>query len=111
MFDYDRFEEEGAGHKITMVHGLTGGITTYYCEHCGALVQVGGPENGLVLFHVPPGSLSTEELCVKAGTIPSSLPAEVARKAMQAALERPQTSLRDKLQKLEDESMERLRRI
>lgn len=96
MFDYEAFEEK-AGHELTMVGGLFGGVTTYYCENCGALVKVGGSENSLVLFHVPRGSLSTEKKCVKAGSGAGNVHAK--------------TSLKEKLKTLEEESMERLRRI
>lgn len=96
MFDYDGFEEK-AGHELTLTQGMIGGVSSYYCENCGALVQVGGPENSMILFHVPRGSLSTEKKCVKAGT--------------GAGNTATKTTLKEKLKKLEDESMERLRRI
>jgi hypothetical protein len=97
MFDYDAFET--AGHKLTLVQGLTAGISTYYCESCGALVKVGGPTSGLVLFHVVPGTLSTERKCVPVGRVGDSPP------------DLSPASLKEKLQKLADEDMERLRRI
>lgn len=91
MFDFDEFEET-AGHELTMVQGLLAGVSTYCCENCGALVQIGGPENKMVLFHVPRGSLSTEKKCVRPGT---------------GLFDSP--TLKDKLRVLHEESMERLR--
>lgn len=96
MFNFEEFEE-GAGHDLTMTQGLLAGVSTYYCENCGALVQVGGPENGLVLFHVPRGSASTEKKCVKAGNSAGNVHSK--------------TTLKEKLKKLEAESYERLKAI
>jgi len=107
MDHYDRLEK--AGHDITLVQGMLAGISTYYCENCGALVQVGGPESKLILFHVPPGSLSTEELCMKVKSNSGDLPVETAREVMQKWLARSHETLKDKLKKLQDESYERLR--
>jgi hypothetical protein len=94
MFDFDAFEE-GAGHDLTMTQGLFAGVSTYYCENCGAIVQVGGPENALVLFHVPRGSFSSERKCVKAGSATGGP---------------SRSTLKEKLKKLEEESYERFRR-
>lgn len=102
MFNFDAFED-GAGHDLTMVQGLLAGVSTYACEHCGALVQVGGPENKLVLFHVPPGSRSTERQCVRLDGAPGGGPNR--RDGPPAT-----RTLKDKLRKLQDESMDRLRR-
>jgi hypothetical protein len=62
MFDFEAFEEV-ADHELTLVQSMHAGVSTYYCEHCGAIVMVGGPDSGLLVFHVPPGSGSTEEQC------------------------------------------------
>lgn len=94
MFDFDDFEEK-AGHKLTMVQGLLAGVSTYYCENCGALVRVGGPDHGLVLFHVPKGSWSTEKKCQRAG----------------GAVGAKFKTLKEKLKELEDEDHERLKAI
>lgn len=96
MFDFDAFEE-GAGHSLTMVQGLLAGVSTYYCENCGALVKVGGPEHELILFHVPQGSASTDKKCVKAGTAAGNVHSK--------------PTLKEKLKKLEAESYERLKAI
>jgi hypothetical protein len=62
----DVFEElEKAGHALTLVTGMTAGVSTYYCEGCGALVQVA--HEGLRLSHVPKGSWSTAKACKPAG--------------------------------------------
>jgi len=90
MFDFEAFEQ-GAGHDLTRVEGPLAGVSTYCCENCGALVQIGGPDSTLVLFHVPRGSVSTEGRCPPGGG-----PA------------RP--TLKDKLQALHEQSMDRLRR-
>lgn len=87
MFDFDAFEED-AGHELTMIHGPSAGISTYYCENCGALVQLDGHD--LVLFHVPRGSESTETRCAtREGSA--------------------QPSLKDKLRDLFDKDYEKLR--
>jgi hypothetical protein len=108
MLDYDKFEK--AGHDITLIQGMLAGVSTYYCERCGALVQVGGPESKLILFHVPPGSLSNEKLCVRVHSNPADLSTTKARKALKARLARSDETLKAKLKKLQDESYERLRR-
>lgn len=67
----DIFEElEKAGHELTLIAGMVAGVSTYYCERCGALVQVGSSQWVLFelrLFHVPKGSWSTEKACKEAG--------------------------------------------
>jgi hypothetical protein len=95
MFDYDEFEEK-AGHELTMVQGLLAGVSTYYCENCGALVRVGGPYSEMLLFHVPRGSLSTESQCVKAGSAAGNV--------------HTKETLQEKLAKLEREDYEKLKR-
>ncbi len=61
--------EELAGHKLTLAANMLAGVSTYYCENCGALIKlsssgrVGGPE--VVLFHVPNGSPSKQHDCAK----------------------------------------------
>jgi len=91
MFDFESFEEV-AGHALTLVQSMHAGVSTYYCERCGAIVMIGGPESKLLVFHVPPGSPSTEERCSKSW-----------------AVERP--TLKSKLDALEQASYERLKRI
>lgn len=54
--------EEGAGHDLTLVSGPIAGVSTYYCEYCGALVMLKAME--VVLFHLPAGSASTAERCL-----------------------------------------------
>jgi len=56
--------EEFAGHDLTMVSGPNAGVSTYYCEGCGALIQLSGSGDRDILFHVPQGSPSTEEACL-----------------------------------------------
>jgi hypothetical protein len=79
MFDYDAFEGK-AGHEITLIPGLHAGVYTYYCENCGAIVQVGGPESKLILFHVPRGSHATDRKCVKAGSAVANAHSKVSLK-------------------------------
>lgn len=62
MFDFEAFEEV-AHHALTLVQAMHAGVSTYYCEHCGAIVMVGGSDSGLLVFHTPPGSDSTVEEC------------------------------------------------
>lgn len=95
MFDFEAFEEV-AGHSLTLVQAMHAGVSTYYCESCGAIVMVGGPDVGLLVFHVSPGSTSTEERCP---------PVDVDCTVVDC------TTLKDKLDTLEQASYERLRRI
>lgn len=53
--------EDKAGHDLCHVAGPAAGISTYYCEGCGALVQLLKDE--VRLFHVPAGSTSIEGQC------------------------------------------------
>ena len=59
--------EDLAGHKLTLAANMLAGVSTYYCENCGALIKlsssgrVGGPE--VVLFHVPNGCESKVDDC------------------------------------------------
>ncbi len=96
MFNYDEFEQT-AGHDITLVQGMQAGVSTYYCENCGALVQVGGPESKLILFHVPRGSLSTERKCVKGGSGVANVHSKV--------------SLKEKLKNLQEADYERMKKV
>lgn len=90
--DYDAFE--AAGHDLTMLAGMHAGSTTYYCEGCGALVQVKGSLE-IVLFHVHKGSWSTQEKCALVGFTASS----------------KRETLKEKLDALNEKSMERLREV
>lgn len=63
-FDYDT--AEAAGHNLTHVNGPIAGYTTYYCENCGALVQL--YQIGLRFWHFPKGSWSTMNQCKLAGS-------------------------------------------
>jgi hypothetical protein len=62
VFDFEACEER-AGHQLTLLQGMMAGVSTYYCERCGALLQIGGSASGLLLFHAPPGSGSTPVRC------------------------------------------------
>lgn len=58
--------EDVAGHQLTMVAQMLAGVTTYCCEHCGALLKIsssGRSEPELVLFHVPARNASTAKRC------------------------------------------------
>jgi hypothetical protein len=90
VINYDALE--AAGHSLTQITGLVAGTITYYCEHCGALVQT--YQGNQTFFHLPTGSWSREEKCLKGSAVG------------------PKTkTLREKLDELEKESYERLRRI
>lgn len=69
MTDFDKLTD--AGHILTLVQGLVAGVSTYYCERCGALLQTGP----MPIFHLPASSKSREDKCV--GEVAS--PALVAR--------------------------------
>lgn len=88
--NYDALE--AAGHDLTQITGLVAGTTTYYCEHCGALVQT--YQGKQTLFHLPTGSWSREDKCLKGSAIGP----------------KPK-KLKEKLSELERQSLERLRRI
>lgn len=94
LMDFESLEEK-AGHELTMVHGPLAGICSYYCENCGALVQMGG-NSEKTLFHVPRGSLSTETRCVRAGTAVGNTTSK--------------KTLKEKLQTRRDLYIEQLRR-
>jgi hypothetical protein len=89
---------EAAGHELTFL-SLSIGVSSYYCENCGAYVQVGGSPPEVSLFHMPRyalwrgSSAGTRERCCndppKTGEV----------------------TLKQKLKALEDESMDRLRRL
>jgi hypothetical protein len=87
MFDFDAAEE--AGHRLTTCGLLFPGKALYCCERCGALYLVS--HDALELFHVPPGSESTEERC--------------------SGPETEQTPLKDKLDALLRADWERLKLI
>lgn len=53
--------EDVAGHSLCHICGPIAGISTYYCEGCGALVQI--RNSAIRLFQVPVGSPSSETLC------------------------------------------------
>jgi hypothetical protein len=98
MFDFDLFEDV-AGHALTLVQSMVAGRSTYYCENCGAVVLIGGSESDLLIFHVPPGSASTEQRC--------RMQHDEVGDAYFA--ERP--TLKSKFEALERADYERLRRI
>ena len=52
---------EAAGHDLTHCGMLMAGTSLYYCENCGAFMLAG--QQGIEVFHVPPGSGSTRERC------------------------------------------------
>lgn len=89
MSVYERLE--AAGHDVTLVHGLTAGVSTYACERCGAVLLLRNDE--VILFHVPQAlALSSEGRC-HPGVPPAS----------------GHELLRDKLNRLHAEDMERFR--
>ncbi len=60
--------EDIAGHKLTMVAPMLAGVTTYYCENCGAIFKISFSERRagsslVVLFHVPAWCFSTVDAC------------------------------------------------
>lgn len=87
MSDLDDLEEDG--HDLTVVHGPSAGVTTYFCENCGALIQLEGFK--LVLFHMAKGPDSTGVPCARRVDVP--------------ALE----TLKEKLADLFDKDYEKLR--
>lgn len=56
-----------AGHDFTFVSSPTA-VGTYYCENCGALLLV--RHEGIEVFHVRRGSLSTPEHCAACFSVP-----------------------------------------
>jgi hypothetical protein len=84
---------EAAGHDLCHIAGPMAGVSQYYCEGCGALVQI--REQAVILFHVPHGSLATEASC----------PYEPGEKRNPEGA----SSLKDKLKALSDADWERLR--
>lgn len=85
-FDFDLVEEK-AGHQLTFLgHGL--GISKYFCERCGALMFERNLE--LILFHTA-HLTSTLERCTGEAT--------------------DQPTLKSKLEILQAQDYERLRRI
>ena len=61
--DYDKLE--AAGHDLTLLSFLAG-VSTYFCEHCGAIVR-GGPGDE-VLFHAPRLVRTAEGACLSRHT-------------------------------------------
>jgi hypothetical protein len=93
MFDFDECEEV-AGHQLTLLRGMASGVSTYYCERCASLFQIGRSDLDLILFHAPVNSKTSIAMC-KMLEGPKKLVAG--------------TALKDKLKVLEDEDYERLR--
>lgn len=64
---YDKLEE--AGHDLTLVAPMMAGVSTYYCENCGALIQLSSSAihgtNEVRLFHVFTESDSKEDCCIR----------------------------------------------
>lgn len=91
---YDWLEE--AGHDIVLIAGLQAGVSTYYCDRCGAIVLIA--DHGIKLFHVAHGNgTSREDQCYP------GRPRDVKQG------DGEDEPLRDKLKRLHDEDMERLR--
>lgn len=63
QFANDLVAIEKLGHELTMVAPMHAGISTYYCEKCGALVTF--YQGNMRVFHVPPGSPSKLSQCVE----------------------------------------------
>lgn len=63
--EYDKLE--AAGHEITLLEGISLGITTYFCENCGAIIKMQDGE--IVLFHVAKTSTGTREKCSGDGNV------------------------------------------
>jgi hypothetical protein len=61
--DFEMLEE--AGHVLTLVSGPLAGITTYYCERCGALCQSRSSSGVFQIIHIPPGHPSKTSACVE----------------------------------------------
>lgn len=89
MINWDALEE--AGHNLTHCGMLMPGRDLYYCENCGAVMLA--HHEGVVVFHVPRGSLSTQELCY------------YSRDALDGK------TLKEKLQTLQNEDWEKLKEI
>lgn len=82
--------EDKAGHDLTLVAGLHAGVSTYYCENCGALVLT---RNGdIEVFHTHRGSLSEQGECH------NDVPTDAK-------------SLKEKLQEMQQRDYERLKAI
>lgn len=95
MSVYDRMEE--AGHDLVMVAPLRAGVSTYYCDRCGALVLLAS--QAVKLFHVAHGNgTSREDQCYP------GRPRDVNQG------DGEDEPLRDKLRKLDEEDAERFRR-
>lgn len=62
MFEHDKLE--AGGHTLTLVAGIRAGVSTYWCENCGAvyLSHLGNDEHDV--FYVPLFSTATKEKCV-----------------------------------------------
>lgn len=88
MKHWDALEE--AGHDLTHCGMLWAGTHLYYCEDCGAILLT--KHEGIELFHLPPGSTSSQERC--RGSKPLA-----------------QTSLKAKLEALQQADWERLKDI
>jgi hypothetical protein len=74
MTDFEALEK--AGHDLTMLSPMIGGVTTYYCERCGAIVQMGRSASGhterMAIFHLPPGSPSKTSECFEMPIYPGN---------------------------------------
>lgn len=92
MSIYDKLEE--AGHDLVMIAPLHFGVSTYYCDRCGALVLVA--DQGVKLFHVAHGNgTSRQDQCYP------GRPRDVKQG------DGEDEPLRDKLKKLEEEDWAR----
>ncbi len=90
MSDFDVLEE--AGHDLSVVSGPMAGVSTYYCESCGALVLMRNVS--IEVFHVPSGSQSSEKKCLPVALRPHEVIGPM---------------LKDKLHELHLRDIERLR--
>jgi hypothetical protein len=98
---YGRLEE--AGHDLTLAAGIRAGVSTYYCEHCGALVLL--RDHDVLLFHAPMFSTATESECIAKGLPDPRAAARKIRRVVGGDTELP--SLKKRLDNLEAEEWRR----
>ncbi len=94
MVDWDALE--AAGHDLTHCGMLMAGTSLYYCENCGAFMLAG--QEGISVFHLPPGSGSTQVRCPHPGR---------GRRMAGATF----STLKSKLEALREADLERLKDI
>lgn len=59
---FQKLEDE-AGHELTLISGPLAGVSTYWCENCGAVAFIRG--DNLDIFQVPATSRLEETCCLR----------------------------------------------